>query len=110
MCRLEILNDFGIRLEGMNAQHRRLGLPPIDTDQLGAAERIIHMRVLLDAIEADVLLGRVDDRLVVNLGAHALGWVEAVRAGRPPLRAVSDVPVVPADGGRHGEFLPGDAA
>src|SRR4051812_6531968 len=106
MDRIGILNEFGVRLEGMNAKHRRLALPAVDapggyTD----SQRIGHIRVLLDGIEADMRRGRrVDDRYLTELGAYALAWIDAQREQLRATRPTDEIPIVPRDGGPHGEF------
>lgn len=98
----QILSEFSTRLAGMNAQHQRMQLPAIDSPAITPAQRVQHLRALLDGIEADAARGRVDERHLVQIGVHALAWLRMVRQGRRPLT------VVPGDGGPQSEFLPAD--
>lgn len=80
MSRTDILTEFGQRLEQINTTQRRLALPAVDAPHgLKRSQRIEHMRALLSALEAVPI---VDERHIVDLGAHALAWVDALRAGQ----------------------------
>lgn len=85
VSRLGILNEFGQRLDGINAKHRRLALPAVDAPSgYTDTERVGQIKAVFDGIQADVRQGRrVDDRLLTELGAYALAWVDALRVADP---------------------------
>lgn len=81
MSRLGILNEFGVRLDGINAKQRRLALPAMDAPKgYTDPERLAHIQALITGIEADIRRGRrVDDRYLTEIGAYALAWIDAQR-------------------------------